>query len=302
MATASNTKTPAPKASADNSKPEDDKNALVAGASGNLPEAWQGIDMAEDAGAGLEHVESKYLVIPHLRLLQAGSPQAKRSDPAYIEGAAEGRFLNTATAELFDKVIFVPCRFMPDHAEWEPGQQGEFIRSLGTDSTEFDRCEYRNDNGRSFFLHPNGNEMTQRALFYGMIVKLAEDGTVDFDKAVASLGGTSFAVARRWLTQISSFRLRDQSGKSFVAPMFARSFMLEASPQSNDENSWMAWKFAPYANVLDLPGGRELYLEARAFAHQVDKGEARAAEEDKNAGKPADTSTSGAKLDADIPF
>lgn len=302
MATPNAKTAAAPKAGTETDKADETKALAAAGTGNTLPEAWQGIDMAEDAGAGLEHVESKYLVIPHLRLLQAGSPQAKRSDPAYIDGAREGLFLNTATAELFEKVIFVPCRFMPDHSEWEPGQQGDFIRGLGTDSTEFDRCEYRNENGRSFFLHPNGNEMTQRALFYGMIVKMSDDG-IDFDKAVASLGGTSFAVARRWLTQISSFRLSDGTGKKFVAPMFARSFMLEASPQSNDENSWMAWKFAPYANVLDLPGGRELYLEARAFAHQVDKGEAKAAEEDRSAGKPADTSTTGSKLtDENIPF
>lgn len=290
------------KAAAGAAKTEETK-AVVAQTANTLPEAWQGIDVFADAGAGLEHVESRYLIIPHLRLLQSGSPQAKRSDPAYVEGAREGLFINTASGELFEKVLFVPCRFVPDHSEWEPGLQGDFIRSHGADSTEFDKCEFVHDNGRTFFRHPNGNEFAQRALFYGMIVKMdAESGDMDFDKAVASLGGTSFAVARRWLTQISSFRLTAPDGRKFVAPMWARSFMLEASPQSNDDNSWMAWKFAAYANVLDLPGGRDLYLGAKEFAQQVDRGEAKAAEDATKSGVAADAATTKAALDKDIPF
>lgn len=293
---------PAKPAVAEDKKAED--TAVATQAAGALPAAWQGIDIYADAGAGLEHVEAKYLIIPHLRLLQSGSPQAKRSDPAYVEGAREGLFINTATGELFDKVLFVPCRFVPDHSEWEPGLQGDFIRSHGPDSTEFDKCEFVQSEGRSFFRHPNGNEFAQRALFYGMIVKMDEEsGTIDFDKAVASLGGTSFAVARRWLTQISSYRLTAPNGAKFIAPMWARSFMLEASPQSNDDNSWMAWKFAAYANTLDLPEGRELYLGAKEFAMQVDRGEAKAAEETTKAGVAADApKTASAAADADIPF
>lgn len=299
----SNTKSaPAKPSKADESKTE--TTAVVAKQEGALPEAWQGVDIYADAGGGLEHVEARYLIIPHLRLLQSSSPQAKRSDPAYVEGAREGLFLNTATGELFDKVLFVPCRFVPDHSEWEPGLQGDFIRSHGPDSTEFDKCEFVQDNGRSFFRHPNGNEFAQRALFYGMIVKMDEEsGTVDAEKAVASLGGTSFAVARRWLTQISSFRLTAPNGQKFSAPMWARSFMLEASPQSNDDNSWMAWKFAAYANTLDLPEGREVYLAGREFSKQIDAGEAKAAEETSKSGVAADApKTKAAMSDENIPF
>lgn len=103
------------KAAAGAAKTEETK-AVVAQTANTLPEAWQGIDVFADAGAGLEHVESRYLIIPHLRLLQSGSPQAKRSDPAYVEGAREGLFINTASGELFEKVLFVPCRFVPDHS------------------------------------------------------------------------------------------------------------------------------------------------------------------------------------------
>lgn len=281
-----------------------ESTAVATQQEGSLPEAWQGIDIYADAGAGLEHVEAKYLIIPHLRLLQSGSPQAKRSDPAYVEGAREGLFINTATGELFEKVLFVPCRFVPDHSEWEPGLQGDFIRSHGADSTEFDKCEFVQEAGRSAFVHPNGNEFAQRALFYGLIVKMDEDsGSIDFEKAVASLGGTSFAVARRWLTQISSYRLTAPNGQKFIAPMWARSFMLDASPQSNDDNSWMAWKFGAYANTLDLPEGREVYLAAREFAAQVDRGEAKAAEETAKTGVAADAPKTKAQAqDENIPF
>ena len=45
---------------------------------------------AEDAGFGFEEVTSSDLQIPFLRIIQALSPQLKKSDAAFIEGAGAG--------------------------------------------------------------------------------------------------------------------------------------------------------------------------------------------------------------------
>lgn len=232
----------------------------------------------------MEDVSQRYLTIPTLVLLQSTHPQTKKSDPMYVEGADEGLFINTGTNEIFDKVLFVPCRFSPDYGEWEGGIQGDLVKRWGADSSGFDECTFTEKDGRSCFLHPNGHEFTERALFFGLIVKMQEDtGAMEFDHAVARLGGTSFAVAKRWLTNITSNRVTNpKTGLKFQAPMWYRTYVCEATPQSDPakRRSWFSWRVTPYANTLDLPEGNNLYLAAKAFAHQVDRGEARAAEDD----------------------
>ena len=56
---------------------------------------------AEDAGVGFEGVTSSDLQIPFLRILQAMSPQLKKSSPAFLEGAKMGDIFNTVTNKLW---------------------------------------------------------------------------------------------------------------------------------------------------------------------------------------------------------
>jgi hypothetical protein len=49
------------------------------------------IDFTADAGAGFEDADSSSFALPFLRILQAISPQAKKQNPKYIEGAEEAR-------------------------------------------------------------------------------------------------------------------------------------------------------------------------------------------------------------------
>lgn len=61
-------------------------------------------DMNEDEDTGIHGGDTggQERRLPILRVLQANSPQVKRGTPAYITGAKEGDFLNTATNEVID--------------------------------------------------------------------------------------------------------------------------------------------------------------------------------------------------------
>ena len=53
-------------------------------------------------GTGLEDTSSEDYAIPFIRVLQSGSPQLKKSNGKYIEGAAQGMMFNTVTNRLYD--------------------------------------------------------------------------------------------------------------------------------------------------------------------------------------------------------
>ena len=56
---------------------------------------------ASNEGAGLDY-DTNDLQIPFIRVIQALSPQIKKSDPAYIDGASQGDIFNTVTGQHWD--------------------------------------------------------------------------------------------------------------------------------------------------------------------------------------------------------
>ena len=89
-----------------------------------------------DSARGQENVGIDDLSIPRLGVIQALSPQRKKSDPAYIEGAEEGQLFNSVTNGLYGtEVGFIPCYFRKEWLIWKEkaaggGFQGSFNSEL----------------------------------------------------------------------------------------------------------------------------------------------------------------------------
>lgn len=74
---------------------------------------------------GQENVGVEDLIIPRLDIIQALSPQRKRNDPAYIEGAEDGMMFNSVTGQLYgDAVFFVPCYYRKEYILWKDRDHG----------------------------------------------------------------------------------------------------------------------------------------------------------------------------------
>lgn len=74
----------------------------------------------EDSTRGQENVGMEDLTIPRLDVLQDLSPQRKKSEPEYIDGAEEGMLFNTVTNELYgQEVYFIPCYFKKEWIIWK---------------------------------------------------------------------------------------------------------------------------------------------------------------------------------------
>ena len=65
-------------------------------------------------GTGLEEASAGDYAIPFLRVLQSMSPQLKKSDGKYIQGAEEGNLFNTVSEAVYDGtegVTIIPCAY-----------------------------------------------------------------------------------------------------------------------------------------------------------------------------------------------
>ncbi|WVR18107.1 hypothetical protein JXVLWARM_CDS_0056 [Burkholderia phage Bm1] len=92
------------------------QNAVVAPKVGGLAIATEAPDYVQKGNRGSENVEASDLILPRLGQIQALSPQIKKSDAAYIEGAEQGQMFNNLTNEVYGtSVTFIPVLF---RKEW----------------------------------------------------------------------------------------------------------------------------------------------------------------------------------------
>lgn len=74
---------------------------------------------------GQENVTVDDLSIPRLDVIQALSPQRKKSAPEYIDGAEEGMLFNSVTGQLYgESVTFVPSFFRKEWLLWKDRDSG----------------------------------------------------------------------------------------------------------------------------------------------------------------------------------
>lgn len=73
----------------------------------------------QNTNRGNENVSTEDIQLPRIEVLQALSPQIKKSNAAYIEGAEVGMLFNTLTHELYaDRVGITPVTFTTRFLVW----------------------------------------------------------------------------------------------------------------------------------------------------------------------------------------
>ncbi len=217
-----------------------------------------------DAGIGFEEVTSSDIQIPFLRIIQALSPQIKKSDPAFIEGAAQGDIFNTVTTTVWDGgdgVSVLPVYFETKMLEFVPRHQGGgFVGELSTGSDEVRRAVRDTDSGLE--LLENGNELVRTASHY---IKIVHDNG-DLENAIVDMKKTQLKKSRLWL---SMMMMQKQNGVTL--PSFANTYRLKAVEDGNDKGSWFTWSISLEGMVPTL----EAYTEAKELHGSIKRGEMR---------------------------
>lgn len=195
-------------------------------------------DIAALSGAGFQNATVESFAIPFLQLLQSGSPQCKRSDGAFIEGASEGMLIDTVSNELIDvfkkPVRFVAVFYKEAKVEWKVRENGGGF--VAEHPMSFAEPTQRDEKNRDILA--NGNQLVDTATYY--ILRLTEDGVPL--PMVISMASTQRKKAKKLLTTLNKPLLY---GGQLVPrpPMFLRVIEATTVAESNDKGSWFGWDF-----------------------------------------------------------
>lgn len=136
---------------------------------------------------GSEDVTSKDIILPRIDVLQALSPQIKKSDAQYIEGAEQGMIFNTVSGELYgDQLVFIPVMFKREFIVWQDRKAGGGFRGAFQTAEEA-------EHERQMLENPDGHEVVETHVHFVLLVH--DDGRLE--EAVLSLSKSKRKVSRK---------------------------------------------------------------------------------------------------------
>ena len=219
------------------------------------------------AGGGLEEVTSEDVQIPFLRVLQALSPQIKKSDPAYIKGAEQGGIFNTVTKKFWsgdDGVLVIPTYFQKKLLEFVPRSEGGgFVGEINPKDLG---KVVKEDKGMEIL--ESGNELVRTAQHYVKIVH--DDGTLE--NAIVDMKKTQLKKSREWVSIMGMFKYPKEAGQNLVGKTmdsWYNMFRLTTVEESNDKGSWYTWKIVHEKQVDKI----EYVNESKSLHTSLSSGE-----------------------------
>ncbi len=239
-------------------------NKAVTAAEDQLPAellgAMSGID------EGMENADADAFAIPFLALLQSGSPQVKKGNPAQIEGAQEGMIFNTVSGEVFDGddgILVVPVYYRRGIVEWIPRDEGGGYVEEHVPGEE-PASRRSEQTGRDTM--DNGHELVDTRYHYCLLVKTDDKGApVDYEPVVIAMASTGVKVSKKWMFNIQGKKL--PNGKS--ALMRAQIWRLSTIIETKDEYTWVNWK----ASFERFVPTKELFDAASEFLKGIKSGD-----------------------------
>jgi len=265
--------------------------------------------LAELAGMGNEEVRIDDAATPFIRILQANSPECKRSDAKYIKGAEEGMFYHTLHRIVIPRdppLLMVNCFFEPLLIEWTPREQGGGMVRIypGNDPILGRASSVKDDTGRARNVLPNGNHLVETAQHYCLWLNSAEGR---WEHVVLGLSSSQLKHSRALNALLLNEKVHDRrTGAMVPAPRFSRFVHVTTKVETKDKNSWFGYDFTLGARIT-----APVVPEAVAFAKLLQSGQRRTrpSEDDVLAGAGT---TNGNQIDArepeagrlkdDIPF
>lgn len=258
-----------------------------------------GLDLASveaDAGAGSQNMQASDMQTPIISVLQANSPQCKKSDGKYIKGAEEGMFYNNVTNEVYsgeDGLIVVPCFFEKVYIEWKPNRGG-FVEAHPASTPLKDKVKMTPSSENPDKLVPvlpNGNILMETNQHY--VLRLKADG--GFEPAVLAMTSSALKTSRQWNYLVKSITVPGSKGQFNPASYYSQ-YKLKTVPRQSDQFSWFGMQVE---NLGPVPSN-DVYNAGRALEKAVNSGTVRVKQE------PVETDSAPAsaagKIDDEIVF
>ncbi len=216
----------------------------------------------EYANAGMEKVTSKDWIIPRLGILQSLSPQLKKNNSDFIEGASEGDICDVSTGEVFESPLhFLPVVWDKVWLEWYPRATQKGLANIHTTD---DIMKHTRQNERRQWVLSNGNLIAETCQFYGLNLSAGRR------PSFIPLTSTQLQKSRRWISLARAERIENPTtGDEFCPPLFYRSYYLSTAAESNAEGEWSGWVINRGPSILELPSWKNIRLQAIEFRESI---------------------------------
>lgn len=272
--------------------PAQEQKAVTVKAAANLPAGMDLGSLQADAGAGSRNITAEDMQTPIISILQANSPQCKKSDGKYIKGASEGMLYNNVTQEIYsgeDGITIIPCFFEKVYIEWKPNRGGLVaIHDAATPLKDQVKMVLSAE-GKEVPTLPNGNQLIETNQHYVLLVK--EDGS--FEPAVLAMSSSALKSSRQLNTLIKRVMLQGPNGPFNPASYYSL-YKLTTSARQNDQYSWFGWSIENLGPVPNM----DLYNAGKALEQAVNSGTVRVKQEEQTAHDPV----TGEVIDEEVKY
>jgi hypothetical protein len=228
----------------------------------------------DDAGFGFEEATKDAYAIPFISVLQAGSPQVKKSEGAYIKGAEEGDIFNSVSQDVTkgdEGVLVVPCYYSRRFVQWGNrsnggGFKGEFTADdpiVSKTKAIAGRDLLPNDAGE--FDPSSSDALVDTRNHYVLVL----DKNGGYSPALIAMSSTQLKKSRQFMSKMEALKFKRADGSLFTPPMFSHIYKLTTVPESNDKGSWFGYKIELVGKLEDPA----LYGAAKGFRNAITAGE-----------------------------
>lgn len=237
--------------------------------------------MMADAGMGVS-TDPNEVGIPFLYILQDLSPQVKKRDEAYIDGAEVGDIYNHISKEVIPAAVgfdWIEVGFEPAQVEWKP-DRGGFVAKHPHNTPLLQQVkQVDNGQGRMIPTLPSGNTLTETKYHYGLYRRSATADAPAGQWEAAVIGMASSMIKNSRELEGMKKRLRLPNGAN--APAFAVYYSFKTLLVNKNNNDWFVWKIAMQTNG-EQPRWvtSEEYRVSRELALQVAAGTVKTAAPD----------------------
>lgn len=204
--------------------------------------------LEKDSGRGSEDVTINDLVLPRVEVLQALSPQLKKTDPQYIPNAEQGIIFNTVSGDLYgSQITIVPVVFKREFILWQSRKSGGGFRGA------FATAEEAEDERQSL-ENPGDLEVVETHVNFVLIVH--PDGRTE--EAVLSWSKSKRKCSRKLNSLVQMVN----------ADRFARMYKITAVPVNGPKGEYWSFDVSPIGFV-----SRPLYDAAMKSYEAIKRGE-----------------------------
>ena len=229
----------------------------------------------KDANQGLGNLGMDDLAIPFLRILSDTSPQIKKRDPLYIEGAESGMIYNTLTKDIFDGEVgvkVIPCAYQRQYIEWADRGEGSGA-PVNIYPAESDILSKTTRDDQKKDRLANGNYIEDTANHYCLVID--NEGTTS--QVLIAMKSTQRKKSKRWNSLMLGLKMKGVNGL-FTPPSYSHVYLLKTIAESNNLGEWFGWDITRVGPVENV----DTYTHAKAFAESVAKGEVKVKHEDED--------------------